>query len=147
MLEKQSSPHIPPMVEPIESDFPVDEIDTNVFRIKKQASVVFDSSFMSSGLEGLCSREKDKILNLNADLASLLIVTAVKNLIDVIRISETHLSTSLTEKDYQELVTVLDDLIDIVGENESHILASVMDLIGTLIENYEDEYVPELTII
>ncbi|MDE0483051.1 MAG: hypothetical protein OXI67_10770 [Candidatus Poribacteria bacterium] len=70
----------------------------------------------------------------------------MKNLIEVIGKNETDLFTSLTESDYQGLVTVLDDLIDVVGQNESHILASLMEFIGTLIENYEDQHVPELTI-
>jgi hypothetical protein len=43
------------------------------------------------------------------------------------------------------LVAVLDDLIDVVGENENHPLASLMAVIGVLIEKYEDEFVPELT--
>ena len=50
-----------------------------------------------------------------------------------------------TESEYQQLVKVLDDLIDEVGEDESHPLASLMDVVGTLIENYESCYVPELT--
>ena len=49
------------------------------------------------------------------------------------------------ESEYQRLVTVLDDLIDVVGENENHPLASLMEVIGVLIERYEDERVPELT--
>ena len=49
------------------------------------------------------------------------------------------------ESEYQRLVTLLDDLIDVVGENESHPLASLMEVIGVLIERYEDERVPELT--
>ena len=40
------------------------------------------------------------------------------------------------------LVAVLDDLIDVVGENERHPLAPLMEVIGVLIEKYEDEYVP-----
>ncbi len=43
------------------------------------------------------------------------------------------------------LAAVLDDLIDVVGENENHPLASLMEVIGVLIEKYEDKYVPELT--
>ena len=42
-------------------------------------------------------------------------------------------------------MTLLDDLIDVVGENENHPLASLMEVIGVLIEKYEDEHVPELT--
>ena len=50
-----------------------------------------------------------------------------------------------TETDYQRLVAVLDTLIDVVGENENHPLAPLMELVGVLIEKYEDEHVPELT--
>jgi HTH-type transcriptional regulator/antitoxin HigA len=49
-----------------------------------------------------------------------------------------------TEKDYQRLVALLDSLVDEVGENENHPLASLMEVIGVLIEKYEDEHVPEL---
>ncbi len=49
------------------------------------------------------------------------------------------------ESEYQRLVALLDTLIDTVGENESHPLASLMEVIGVLIEKYEDDHVPELT--
>lgn len=49
------------------------------------------------------------------------------------------------ESEYEQLVALLDDLIDVVGENENHPLASLMEVIGVLIEKYEDEHVPELT--
>ncbi len=49
------------------------------------------------------------------------------------------------EGEYQRLVAILDDLIDVVGENEDHPLASLMEVIGVLIEKYEEEHVPELT--
>ncbi len=49
-----------------------------------------------------------------------------------------------SERDYERLVTVLDALIDTVGEDEQHPLASLMEVVGTLIEKYEDEHVPEL---
>lgn len=48
------------------------------------------------------------------------------------------------EEQYQRLVHWLDKLIDEVGENESHPLASLMDVLGVLIERYETEFVPEL---
>ena len=51
-----------------------------------------------------------------------------------------------TEEEYRRLVSLLDNLIDEVGENESHPLASLMEIIGVLIEKYEDEHVPELAI-
>jgi HTH-type transcriptional regulator/antitoxin HigA len=50
-----------------------------------------------------------------------------------------------TEEDYRELVELLDRVTDQVGENEDHPLASLMDVLGVLIEKYEDEHVPELT--
>ncbi len=49
------------------------------------------------------------------------------------------------QSEYQRLTEVLDDLIDVVGEDEEHPLASLMEVIGVLIEKYEDEHVPELT--
>ena len=49
------------------------------------------------------------------------------------------------EREYQQPVALLDNLIDVVGENENHPLASLMEVIGVLIEKYEDEHVPELT--
>ena len=55
-----------------------------------------------------------------------------------------------TEEEYEQLVSVLDRLIDEVGQrtcphvNESHPLASKMEVIGVLIENYENQYIPEL---
>ena len=50
-----------------------------------------------------------------------------------------------TEQDYNHLVNLLDRLIDQVGEDETHPLASLMDVIGVLIESYEDSYVPEVS--
>jgi HTH-type transcriptional regulator/antitoxin HigA len=50
-----------------------------------------------------------------------------------------------TEEEYQRLVALLDSLIDEVGENEAHPLASLVEIVGVLIENYETEHVPELT--
>lgn len=49
------------------------------------------------------------------------------------------------ESEYRRLVAVLDELIDLVGEDENHPMSSLMEVIGVLIENYEDEFVPELT--
>ena len=49
-----------------------------------------------------------------------------------------------SEEEYQRLVKLLDSLIDEVGENESHPLASLMEIVGVLVQRYEDENVPEL---
>jgi HTH-type transcriptional regulator/antitoxin HigA len=46
--------------------------------------------------------------------------------------------------EYEQLVEVLDQLIDQIGEDETHPLASLMEVIGTLIGKYDDELVPEL---
>ncbi len=51
-----------------------------------------------------------------------------------------------SETDYQHLVALLDSMIDEVGEDESHPLTSLMEIVGVLIEKYEDEHVPELVV-
>ena len=50
-----------------------------------------------------------------------------------------------TDADYRDLVELLDRVTDEVGENENHPLASLMDVLGVLIEKYEEENVAELT--
>lgn len=50
-----------------------------------------------------------------------------------------------TEQEYQEAVDLLDSLIDQVGEDETHPLASLMEVLGMLIEKYEDDHIPEIT--
>jgi HTH-type transcriptional regulator / antitoxin HigA len=48
------------------------------------------------------------------------------------------------EAEYDRLVGILDQLIDQVGNDETHPLASLMEVIGVVIEKYEDEHIPEL---
>lgn len=56
-----------------------------------------------------------------------------------------HISMILQNaNDYNKAVSFLDSLIDIVGENEKHPLASLMELVGVLIEQYENLNVPEI---
>jgi HTH-type transcriptional regulator / antitoxin HigA len=50
-----------------------------------------------------------------------------------------------SEAEYQRLVALLDRLIDEVGEEEGHPFASLMEILGVLIEQYEAAYVPELS--
>ena len=50
-----------------------------------------------------------------------------------------------TEPEYDRLVQNLDALIDVVGEDEAHPLASLMDVLGVLVEEYENQHVPEIT--
>jgi HTH-type transcriptional regulator / antitoxin HigA len=59
---------------------------------------------------------------------------------------ENVISVPHDDNDYEKLVELLDKLIDEVGENESHPLASLMEVIGVLIENYEDKTVSELAL-
>ena len=44
----------------------------------------------------------------------------------------------------RQLVNLLDRLIDVVGEDENHPLASMMEVLGVLIEKYEDDHVAKL---
>ncbi|MCB0196749.1 MAG: transcriptional regulator [Anaerolineae bacterium] len=48
-----------------------------------------------------------------------------------------------TEAEYERVVAMLDELIDTVGEDETHPLASLMEILGTLVENYETTHLPE----
>ena len=48
------------------------------------------------------------------------------------------------ELEYNQAVAFLDELTDVVKEDEDHPLVSLMELVGTLVEKYEDEHVPEL---
>ncbi len=50
-----------------------------------------------------------------------------------------------TEHEYDQLVQMLDALIDVVGEDEMNPLASLMEVIGVLVEKYEEEHIPELS--
>ncbi len=72
-------------------------------------------------------------------------VTEVQTAKNVWPMLEPVLFVPHEEREYQQLVTILDTLIDTVGEDEEHPLASLMEVIGALIEKYEDEHVPELT--
>lgn len=57
------------------------------------------------------------------------------------------ISVPKTNREYKKLVKTMDELIDEVGNNEKHPLASLMAVIGLLIENYEnmDFPMPEAT--
>ena len=58
---------------------------------------------------------------------------------------EPALHVPRNEREYRQLVKLLDRLVDQVGEDENHPLASLMEVLGVLIEKYEDEHVAELT--
>lgn len=52
-------------------------------------------------------------------------------------------STLRTEEQYNKAVKLLDHLIDKVSEKPNDTLDSLIDILGTLIEDYENKYVPE----
>ena len=74
-----------------------------------------------------------------------MLVDKVKKAVNVWSSISEILYVPHTEEEYQELVNLLDSLIDEVGEDETHPLASLMGIIGVLIEKYENEHIPEIT--
>jgi HTH-type transcriptional regulator/antitoxin HigA len=50
------------------------------------------------------------------------------------------LSVPHTDKQYKKLVKVLDELIDEVGNDEKHSLAPLLETVGNLIEEYENDH-------
>ena len=49
------------------------------------------------------------------------------------------LSVPHDQKSYEHLVSILDSLIDEVGEKENHQLSGLMEVVGNLIESYEND--------
>ncbi|MEK7273359.1 MAG: transcriptional regulator, partial [Nitrospirota bacterium] len=47
-----------------------------------------------------------------------------------------------TEADYNRAVTVLDEIVDEIGQQETHPLADLAEMLGLIIEAYEDAHVP-----
>jgi HTH-type transcriptional regulator/antitoxin HigA len=50
-----------------------------------------------------------------------------------------------TQHEYDKLGEMLDAVIDVVGEDDRNPLASLMEIIGVLVEKYEDEHIPDLS--
>ena len=50
-----------------------------------------------------------------------------------------------TQEQYENAVKILDELLEKVGEDENHPLASLMEILGALIENYESQNFPEVS--
>jgi HTH-type transcriptional regulator/antitoxin HigA len=48
-----------------------------------------------------------------------------------------------TQEQYDNAVRVLDELMEKIGDDENHPLASLMEILGTLIENYESSHFQE----
>ncbi|MEO1691026.1 MAG: hypothetical protein AAFR63_05790 [Cyanobacteria bacterium J06631_6] len=73
-------------------------------------------------------------------------VIDIKETIDAWSSLANKVTVAHTEEEYKQLVAVLDNLIDEVGESEDHPLSSLMEVIGVLVENYENQYVSELSV-
>lgn len=145
MFSKQTMQNMPSFMVPSESEISFEETDLKVYQ--RQVSTVFDSLHNYNDWQESLFAGYFDIFTQNADFGTQQsIVAAVKNLVDVVRISGTY-ETKLTESDYNSLVAILDDLVDLVREDEGHILAPLMELIGRFIETYEDEHIPELAMI
>ena len=50
---------------------------------------------------------------------------------------KTHIAVIRSEAEYDRMSRLLDMLVDEVGDDESHALASLMDVVGNLVEQYE----------
>jgi HTH-type transcriptional regulator / antitoxin HigA len=51
----------------------------------------------------------------------------------------TKIGVIRSEAEYDRMVKLLDALVDKVGDNENHELAGLLDLVGVLIERYEED--------
>ncbi|MCP3849063.1 MAG: helix-turn-helix domain-containing protein [Gammaproteobacteria bacterium] len=65
--------------------------------------------------------------------------TQIENISKVWPSIKSVFSVPHSDKDYQSLVKTLDNLIDEIGDNENHELSPVMEIIGKLIESYEEQ--------
>lgn len=48
------------------------------------------------------------------------------------------------ERDYTRMQALMDEILDLVGDDEDHPLADLLDVIGALVAQYEDEKTPGL---
>lgn len=65
---------------------------------------------------------------------------ATKNMVKIWPSVSPFVHVPHNEQEYEKLAALLNDLIDEVGEDESHPLASRMEVIGSLMEIYEEEH-------
>lgn len=74
-----------------------------------------------------------------------MLATQIQHVADVWPSMAEVLHVPHTELEYVETVNLLDSLIDRAGEDENHPLATLIEILGVLIEKYEDEHIPEIT--
>jgi HTH-type transcriptional regulator/antitoxin HigA len=67
----------------------------------------------------------------------------INEIVKVWPLVSSFVSVPHTEEQYENAVRILDELIDKIGEDENHPLASLMETLGTLIETYENQHLPE----
>jgi len=69
--------------------------------------------------------------------------TQIKEIAKVWSVVRDVFTVPHNDKEYKKLVSFLDNIIDEVGEDETHPLASLMETLGSLVETYESQNVPE----
>lgn len=69
--------------------------------------------------------------------------TEIKGIAKVWPVVRDVFSVPHNDKEYKRLVSFLDSVIDEVGEDETHPLAALMETVGSLVEAYESQHVPE----
>ena len=72
------------------------------------------------------------------------LMEVLETLTDIVERNVDNNFAALPKVDYEQLDAVLKELIYTVGDNEKHPLAPLMDFIGVLISQYEDEHFPKL---
>ena len=66
----------------------------------------------------------------------------IKQAVDHWRYVAPLLSKPESAEDHTALLEALDELVDIVGDDESHPLAGLMNQLGTLVLEHENEHMP-----
>lgn len=51
-----------------------------------------------------------------------------------------HVRPIRNDEDYDRVVALMNQLVDVVGDNEKHPLAGLLDLVGNLVADYDDEH-------
>jgi len=52
---------------------------------------------------------------------------------------ETHIGVIQSEREYRKMSTLVDKLIDEIGSDEKHELSGLLSVLGSLIEQYEED--------
>lgn len=54
---------------------------------------------------------------------------------------ETHVGVIRSDREYRQMSALIDKLIDEIGSDEKHALSGLLNVLGSLIEQYEDDNV------